>query len=351
MSTRKMRVGILGATGVVGQRFVELLRDHPWFEIAALAASDASVGKVYRDSCTWRMNGDWPAGAGDLMVQPCVPPLDCELVFSALPASVAGEVEESFAQAGYPVITNSRNHRMDPDVPVLVPEINADHVRILEAQRKRRGYSRGFIVTNPNCSATALVMALAPVHRSFGLRAVQVTTLQAISGAGYPGVPASDLVDNVIPYIAEEEEKIERETKKILGELVDGQFRPDDLALSAQCHRVNVRDGHLEAVSIGLKRPASPEEIRAAWESFSGPPQELRLPSAPARPIVVREEPDRPQPSRDRDAEHGMATVVGRLRPCPVLDYKFVLLGHNTVRGAAGGTILIAEYLRATGWI
>lgn len=344
---KKWRVAVLGATGAVGQRFVDLLRAHPWFEISALAASDQTAGKRYAEGCIWRMARPMPEAVRDLVVQPCAPPLDCDLVFGALPSSIAGAVEDAFANAGFPVITNSSNHRMDPDVPLMIPEVNADHVAALQLQKRSHG--AGFIIANPNCSAIALAMALAPLHRAFGLRAVQVATMQAISGAGYPGVPAADLVDNVIPYIGQEEEKIETETQKILGQFVNGAFKAASFRISAQCHRVNVRDGHLEAVSVQLDRKPDIDEVRDVLSNYQGEPQMLGLPTAPQRPIVIRSQNDRPQPFLDRDEQAGMATVVGRLRACKVLDYKFVLLGHNTVRGAAGGTILVAEYLAAKG--
>ncbi|MGI8785719.1 MAG: aspartate-semialdehyde dehydrogenase [Acidobacteriota bacterium] len=344
---KRWRVAILGATGAVGQRFVDLLREHPWFEISVLAASDQTAGKPYGEGCAWRMSRPMPDALLTKVVAACAPPLDCDLIFGALPSSVAGQVEDAFAAAGYPVITNSGNHRMDPDVPLVVPEINADHVAVLRTQKNAE--KGGFIVANPNCSTIALAMALAPLHRAFGLKAVQVVTMQAISGAGYPGVPAADLVDNVVPYISQEEEKMETETQKILGSVSNGGFEPAKFPVSAQCNRVNVRDGHMEAVSVQLDRKTSLGEVIATLRSFQGEPQLLGLPTAPRHPIVVRNENNRPQPFLDRDAENGMATVVGRVRECKVLDYKFVLLGHNTVRGAAGGTILVAEYLAAKG--
>lgn len=346
----KIPVGVLGATGMVGQRFVKLLAEHPWFEITSLAASDRSAGRIYEEACRWVLEGEMPERARKMEVQECVPKLDCRVVFSALPSDVAGEIEERFAEGGYVVCSNSASHRLDPDVPLLIPEVNPDHLRLIEVQKKARR-RKGFIVTNPNCSATELTLALKPLHDAFGLRRVFVATLQALSGAGHPGVPSLDIIDNIIPYISGEEEKVEREPRKMLGSLEEERVREAELIISAQCNRVNVRDGHLECISVELERGASPEEITGAWESFASLPQELNLPSAPARPIIVRREPDRPQPCRDRDSGGGMAVVVGRLRPCPILDYKFTLLGHNTMRGAAGGSILNAELLKAQGYL
>lgn len=345
----KIKAGILGATGAVGQRFIQLLENHPWFEITALAASDRSSGGKYTDACNWRLATPLPERVRALEVQPCRPPLDCDFVFSGLPSSVAGELEEEFAQAGYPVISNSMNHRMDEDVPLLVPEINHDHIGLIDIQRKRRGYTTGYIVTNPNCSAIALALGLAPLHNQFGLEAVVVTTMQALSGAGYPGVPSLDIIDNVIPFIKDEEPKLEEEPLKIFGKLTDDKIVFADFLVSAQCHRVNVQDGHLEAVRIRLKKKADEAELIAALENYSSLPQEMRLPSAPARPVIVRREKDRPQPRYDRDAENGMATVVGRISRDTIFDYKLVLLGHNTIRGAAGAAILNAELLVARG--
>jgi aspartate-semialdehyde dehydrogenase len=343
--SRKFRVGILGATGMVGQRFVQLLAAHPQFEVTALAASDASQGKRYREACTWRLAGEMPAGVRELVVEPPRPPLDCELVFSSLPGAVARESEGAFAQAGYPVISNSSAFRMDEAVPLLIPEINHEHLQLIERQAKER---RGFIVTNPNCSTIMLALALAPLQQRFGLEACVATTLQALSGAGYPGVAALDVVDNVLPFIAGEEEKIETETQKILGRYDNGRIAPAGLKVSAQCHRVNVADGHMAAVRVKLARAAELEEVRAAFATYTSLPQELRLHTAPARPLIVRAERDRPQPRLDRDAGDGMSVTIGRLRRDTVLDYRFVALSHNTIRGAAGAAILNAELLLAT---
>ena len=345
---KKYRVGILGATGMVGQRFIQLLEHHPQFEISAVAASDRSQGKTYGEACSWRLTGEMPAAVRTMPVQPPTPPLDCDLVFSSLPGEIARETEGSFAAAGYPVISNSSAYRMDEDVPLLIPEVNHQHLDLLARQRQRNT-SGGYIVTNPNCSTIMLVLALAPLHAKFGLSAVVATTMQALSGAGYPGVASLDIIDNVLPYIGGEEEKVETETKKILGHYVDQRIDPAPLAVSAQCNRVNVADGHMAAVRVKLARKAELGELREALESFSSLPQELGLHSAPRLPIVVRDEVDRPQPKLDRDAGEGMTVTVGRLMADTVLDYRFVTLSHNTIRGAAGAAILNAELLIALG--
>jgi len=347
--SKKFRVGILGATGMVGQRFVELLEGHPQFEVTALAASDRSQGKSYREACAWRLPREMPARTGSLVVSAPRPPLDCDLIFSSLPGEMARETEDAFARAGYPVISNSSAFRMDEDVPLIIPEINHEHLALIETQRRARGYERGYIVTNPNCSTIMIALALAPLHARFGVRSCVATTMQALSGAGYPGVASLDVVDNLLPYIGGEEEKIESETLKILGRLADARVTPADMRVSAQCHRVNVSEGHFGALRVQLARAAGLEEFTDALASFDALPQELRLRSAPARPIIVRDEPDRPQPRLDRDAGRGMSVTVGRIRPDAVLDYRFVALSHNTVRGAAGAAILNAELLIATG--
>jgi len=347
MSKKLVRVGVLGATGAVGQRFIELLVDHPWFELTVLAASSRSAGKRYADACRWMPSADMPEQVTDMVVQDSAPGIDCDIVFSALPGDQAGEVEEAFAAAGYGVFSNAKAHRQDADVPLLIPEVNPDHLAMLEVQRRQRGWQKGFIVTNPNCSAIMLTVALAPLQAAFGLRAVLVTTMQGLSGAGYPGVSSLDALDNVIPFIGGEEDKMTTEPRKMLGDIADGQFVPADFALSAHCNRVAVREGHLETVSIALKQPASLENIQAVWRTWQPLPQQLGLPTAPQPVIVVRPEPDRPQSRVDRDAGNGMAVSVGRLRPCEVLDYKFVVLGHNTIRGAAGASVLNAELMLA----
>ncbi|MBI4470891.1 MAG: aspartate-semialdehyde dehydrogenase [Acidobacteria bacterium] len=349
--TKKLRAGILGATGTVGQRFAELLADHPWFEITALAASERSTGKQFREACSWKLVSPMPEALKELTVRDLKPDLDCDFVFSSLPNDMAGPVEEAFALAGYPVISNSSSHRLDVDVPLLVPEISYAHCDLIPVQKARRGYDRGYIVTNPNCSTMAVILPLAALDRDFGVEGVVTTTLQAVSGAGYPGVASMDIVDNVVPYIGGEEEKMEAEARKILGRLQGESVEYAPFILAAHCNRVNVMDGHLATVSVKLKKPATREDVIASMRGYVSVPQELKLPSAPVSPIVVREEIDRPQPRLDRETERGMACVVGRVRKCPLFDFKFVALGHNTIRGAAGGAILNAELLRAKGYL
>jgi aspartate-semialdehyde dehydrogenase len=351
MMSKKFRVGILGATGTVGQRFVELLEGHPQFEVTALAASDRSQGKPYSEACAWRLPSEMPARVAEMIVSAPLPPLDCDLIFSSLPGEMARETEDAFARAGYPVISNSSAFRMDEDVPLLIPEINHEHLALIETQRLTRGYESGYIVTNPNCSTIMIALALAPLHARFGVRSCVVTTMQALSGAGYPGVASLDVADNLLPYIGGEEEKIESETLKILGRMTDARVTPADMRVSAQCHRVNVSEGHFGALRVELARPAGLEEFTDALRSFTALPQELGLHSAPARPVVVRDEPDRPQPRLDRDAGRGMSISIGRIRPDAVLDFRFVALSHNTVRGAAGAAILNAELLVARGYL
>jgi len=349
--TKKFRAGILGATGVVGQRFIQLLENHPQFEVAALAASDRSQGKTYAEACTWRLPGEMPEAVKRIVVQPPSPPLECDFVFSSLPGDIAKGAEEDFARAGYPVISNSSSHRMGPDVPLLIPEVNPEHIELIDAQRTNRDYHRGFIVTNPNCSAIAIVIALAPLHQKFGVTTCVVTTMQALSGAGYPGVPSLDATDNVIPFIGGEDEKVESETRKILGVVSQGSAMDADISVSAQCNRVNVTDGHMASIRVKLARSASLDDVRQALASFMSEPQQLKLHTAPCKPIIVRDEIDRPQPRLDRDAGNGMSITVGRLMTDTVLDYRFVALGHNTIRGAAGAAILNAELLVARGYL
>ncbi|MBE3559700.1 MAG: aspartate-semialdehyde dehydrogenase [Ktedonobacteraceae bacterium] len=349
----RIPVAVLGATGMVGQRFIELLQGHPWFDLVALAASERHGGRAYGEVTTWRLAGEMPAQVATQPVVACTPEAlpGVKIVFSALPAEVAGEIELAFARAGVAVFSNAKNHRMAPDVPLLIPEVNADHAAAIVQQRRTRGWS-GCIVTNANCSATPLVMALKPLQLAFGVRKVLVTTFQAISGAGYPGVPSYDILDNVIPYIGGEEAKVESETRKMLGTWEEGHgFVDAPLTVSAHCNRVATREGHLECVSVELEREATAEEIIAAWESFVPEPQQLSLPGAPEHALIYRHEADRPQTLRDRDAGKGMTVTLGRLRRCPILSYKFVLLGHNTIRGAAGGSILNAELCVSRGLI
>ncbi|HKX84068.1 MAG TPA: aspartate-semialdehyde dehydrogenase [Pyrinomonadaceae bacterium] len=344
---KKYRVGILGATGTVGQRFVQLLEGHPQFEVTALAASDRSAGKTYSEACAWKLTGQIPETVGNIVVTPIEPPLGCDLVFSSLPSSVARETEEAFARAGYPVISNSSSYRMDDDVPLLIAEINHDHVGLIETQKKNRGFNKGFIVTNPNCAVVSFAPPLAALHRKFGVKSAIVTTMQAISGAGYPGVSSMDIADNVLPYIAGEEPKVEIESQKILGELNNGSVTHADFAVSAQCFRVDVIDGHTASVRVNLREKATLEDVVATMKAFPG----LDLHSSPETFIEVVDEPSRPQPRLDRDNGDGMTITVGRVFPDNVFDYRFVALSHNTVRGAAGSAILNAELLIKKGII
>lgn len=334
---------------MVGQEFVSFLQNHPWFNLTWLGASDRSAGKPYCEATTWRLGGETPAYARDIIVSDSAPKGAPKLVFSAMDASVATGIEQAFAKAGHAIVSNSRNHRMDADVPLLVPEANADHLGLLETQQQVRGWP-GAIVTNPNCSTVVLVMALAPM-KQFGIKKVIVTTMQAVSGAGYPGVASLDIVGNVVPFIGGEEPKMESETQKILGAFAGTKIEPLNAKVSASCNRVAVVDGHTICVSVEFEKKPSEAEIIAALNSFRGVPQETKLPSAPAQPVIYMEQPDRPQPRRDVERENGMAVFVGRLRKCPVLDYKFVALGHNTVRGAAGAAVLNAELMKVQGML
>jgi aspartate-semialdehyde dehydrogenase len=348
---RKIRAGVLGATGIVGQRLVSLLADHPWFELTEVAASERSSGKTYAEAARWHLDAPIPGTARDLIVKGLDPSLDCDFVFSALDSSVAGAAEEEFARAGYPVVSNSRNHRTAPDVPLLIPEVNAAHLDAIPRQQKNRGYDTGFIVTNPNCSTAGLVLVLKPLADAFGLEKVFVVTLQAISGAGYPGVASLDIQGNVVPFISGEEQKMESEPQKLLGKWDGARFVDAGLGLSAHCNRVPVVDGHLECVSVGLKKIASLDEVREALRTFEIDAELASLPTAIRNPIVVLEEENRPQPRRDVNAGNGMAAVVGRVRECPLLDVKLTLLSHNLVRGAAGAALLNAELLAARGFL
>lgn len=339
--SRKYRVGILGATGTVGQRFVQLLENHPQFEITALAASDRSADKPYAEACAWKLAGAMPEYVKHIIVQPIAPPLNCELVFSSLPSNVARETEEAFARAGYPVISNSSSYRMDEDVPLLIPEINADHIGLIEIQRRKRGFDKGFIVTNPNCAVVSFAPPLAALHKKFGVESVFVTTLQAISGAGYPGVSSFDIIDNVMPYIAGEEPKVETEAQKILGSFNGETIKKADFTVSAQCFRVNVIDGHTASVRVKLKQTSTLESVHEAMVNFNN----LNLHSSPPQFISICDEPSRPQPRLDRENGKGMTITVGRLFPDNIFDYRFVSLSHNTVRGAAGSAVLNAELL------
>jgi aspartate-semialdehyde dehydrogenase len=344
---KKLRAGVLGATGLVGQRIVSLLADHPWFELTEVAASERSSGKTYAEAVRWHLDAPIPTGARDLVVRSLDPSLECDFVFSALDSSVAGGAEEDFARAGYPVVSNSRNHRMDPDVPLLIPEVNAAHLDAIPLQQKNRGYTSGFIVTNPNCSTAGLVLVLKPLTEAFGLEKIFVVTLQAMSGAGYPGVASLDIQGNVVPFISGEEEKMESEPQKLLGKWNGERFVDAGLGISAHCNRVPVIDGHLECVSVSLKKIASLQEVREALREFEVGSEIAHLPSALLNPIVVLDDQDRPQPRRDVNAGNGMAAAVGRVRECPLLDVKLTLLSHNLVRGAAGAALLNAELLAA----
>ena len=341
-------VGILGATGMVGQQFIALLAAHPWFKVEWLGASQRSEGKAFRDAAAWRLPHHLPEDVARRTVEAATPGRAPKLVFSGLDSSVAGEIEAAFARAGHIIVSNSRNYRMEATVPLMIPEINADHLALLDAQEAACGW-KGRILTNPNCATVVLAMALAPL-RQFGLKTTMVTTLQAISGAGYPGVPSWDILGNVIPHIGGgEEEKIETETRKILGTLSNGKIEFHPVRLSATTTRVPVQNGHTGSISVGLEQRPTPEAIIDAWTTFKGRPQTLGLPSAPSQPIVYLTEANRPQPLLDVDRDGGMTITVGRLRPCPLFDYKFVALGHNTIRGAAGAAILNAELMHREG--
>jgi len=354
--TSKIPVGILGATGTVGQRFIQLLHEHPWFEVTWLAASDRSAGKLYPEAAKWNLATPIPAKIAAMKVSAAAPDSTTpKLVFAALDATAAQQIEPAFAEAGHAVVSNSSAFRMAEDVPLIIPEVNGDHVLLIKKQKwyKKNG---GFMVTNPNCSAIGLVLALAPLHRRFGIDKIFVATMQAISGAGYPGVPSMDILGNVIPYIAKEEDKMEAETRKLLGSLVESSLNGSrvidaDLTLSAHCNRVAVEDGHTESVSLKLRKPATAEEIIEAWNEFRCLPQKLKLPTAPEQPVIYESAPDRPQPRLDRDRGRGMSAVVGRLRPCNIFDWKFTVLSHNTIRGAAGAAVLNGELLKAQGYL
>jgi aspartate-semialdehyde dehydrogenase len=337
---KKIPVTILGATGAVGQRFVSLLANHPWFEIVDLMASEKSAGLIYNQAVNWKISADIPNDLGEIKIKPCDPKkTDAKIAFSGLDSSVAGEIEEEFAKAGLVVISNSKNHRLDQDVPLLIPEVNPEHLELITKQ-KNRWNSQGFIVTNPNCTTVGLTMVLKPLHDAFKIKNVIVTTMQALSGAGYPGVPSLDIIDNVIPFIGDEEEKVETEPLKILGA---------DFAISASCNRVAVRDGHTETVTIEFETKPTVAQVTEVLKNFQALPQQLNLPSAPRPPIVVRTESDRPQPNLDRMTGNGMSVVVGRIRPAKVFDISLTLLVHNTIRGAAGAAILNAELLKEKG--
>jgi aspartate-semialdehyde dehydrogenase len=347
----RIDVAVLGATGSVGQRYVELLERHPTFRLAEVFGSERSAGKRYAEAADWRVSAAPPDEAAAMVIKHEEQPVESPIVFCSLPGGIARETELKLASEGHYVFSNARDNRMEDDVPLLIPEVNAGHAQAIEVQRKQRGFGKGFVVTNPNCSTIHLVLALKPIWDAFGIEQCFVTTLQATSGAGYPGVPSLDLIDNVVPYIGGEEEKIETESRKLLGSYGSGGFEDADIRVSAQCNRVPVRHGHLETVNLKLRQRASPAEVVDVLRSFRGRPQELGLPSAPSQPIIVRDQPDRPQPALDRDVAAGMASIVGRVRECNLLDIRFVVLGHNTIRGAAGASILNAELLHADGYV
>ena len=358
----RRNVGILGATGAVGQRFIQLLADHPWFEITWLAASDRSAGKTYADACKWRLDTPLPERIAKMVLQPNVPEGAARaangestlprIIFSSIDSDIAKELEPRFAAAGCAVISNSSAFRMAADVPLVVPEANVDHLDVIETQPTRKT-SGGYIVTNPNCCAIGLVLPLKALEENFGIEKLFVSTMQAVSGAGYPGVASLDILGNVIPFIKNEEEKLQEEIAKLLGGVGDGKFSPANITVSAMCHRVPVIDGHTEAVSVKLRKPATYEQIVEAWNSFqplSGKGHEgLHLPSAPLNSVEYDTGVDRPQPRLDLMRGNGMSTTVGRLRPCTLFDWKFTLLSHNTIRGAAGAAILNAEILAVLG--
>lgn len=340
---KKIPVAILGATGSVGQKFIELLSNHPWFKISELAASEKSINKKYKDATKWVMTSLLQDDIASLIVKPCKPNLKSKIVFSALDSSVAGEIESEFANNGFIVISNAKNHRFDKDVPLVIPEVNYQHLELIKNKN-------GAIITNPNCSTIGMVLALKPLYDAFGIEAVNVVTMQAISGGGYPGVPSLDVLDNVIPFISGEEEKMRTEPLKIFGQLKKNYIDFAKIKISAQCNRVCVIDGHLENIQVKFKNKPSKESIISCWKEFKSLAQTLNLPSAPQNPIYYFDEEYLPQPRLNRNLENGMAISIGRLRECEIFDYKFVVLSHNTVRGAAGGTLLIAELMKAQGF-
>lgn len=355
---KKLKVGVLGATGMVGQNYISLLEGHPWFEVSNLVASPSSAGKKYFDAVAgrWHMKKGIPQNVKDLIVAPINDVQNvkkrCDFVFSALDSDIAKEWEEKYAEAGIPVVSNASAHRHTSDVPMLIPEINHSHLEIIPMQKKNRGWTKGFIVVKPNCSLQSYMTPLFALHKKFKIKKVIITTMQAVSGAGHPGVASFDIVDNVIPFIKGEEEKSENEPKKILGKIEGNKFVYDDsFEISAHCNRVNTIDGHMACVSAEFEKKPTREEILKLWKNFKSLPQELKLPFAPEQPIIYREEDNRPQTRLDRDNDKGMAVTVGRLRECNVLQWRFVGLSHNTVRGAAGGGILNAELLKAKGYL
>lgn len=345
---QKIKVAILGGTGAVGQRFIQLLENHPWFEVSAITGSERSAGRKYAEACKWVLPGQTPAYAGDMTILPSEPGLDARLAFSALPSNSAKIIEPTLAQAGYIVCSNASSHRMWEDVPLLIPEVNPDHTALSAAQRKNRNWD-GYIVTNPNCTSTGLTIALRALHDAYSLKRAFVVSMQALSGAGYPGVASLDVIDNIIPYIPGEEDKLEVEPQKMLGTLSDDKIEPLPFQVSAHTNRVGVTDGHMVCASVEFAQHVSPEAATATLNAFRAPEVIASLPSSPETVIAVAPGPDRPQPRRDRDAGNGMTVTVGRLRTDPQFHIRFVNLSHNTIRGAAGGAILNAELLKAQG--
>ncbi len=346
----RIPVAVLGATGAVGQRFIQLLDRHPWFEFVAVTASQRSAGGLYGQTCQWVLDQDPPESVRGMPLRPSIPDLPARIVFSALPSQIAAQVEPQFAQAGYLVCSNASAYRQEPGVPLIIPEVNASHLAMLGRQRQERGW-QGLIVTSPNCTTTGLAMTLKPLQQAFGLRQVFLTTLQAVSGAGYPGVSYLDIADNLIPYIPGEEDKIQQETRLLLGQVEGGDRLPAEIGISVQVNRVPVFDGHTLSIAVQCARKPTPEQAIEVLQAFRGPEIVRGLPSVPPAPLVVRSEPDRPQPRRDRMAGGGMAVSVGRVRPCPLLDLRLVSVVHNTLRGAASGAILNAELLVAAGYV
>jgi len=346
----KIPVAVLGGTGAVGQRFIQLLANHPWFEVAAITGSDRTVGGVYGEVCRWVLDEDPPEAVRNLVVQASEPGLPVKIVFSALPAGIARDVEPRFAREGYSVCSNASAYRQASGVPLIIPEVNADHLKMLESQRNTQGWD-GLIVTSPNCTTTGLAMTLKPLHLAFGVQQVFVTTLQAVSGAGYPGVPYLDIADNLIPYIEGEEDKIINETRLLLGQVEGTERFPAEIGISAQVNRVPVIDGHTLSIAVKLDQTPTVQDAIHALATYQGDATTRNLPSAPSQPVIVRTETDRPQPRRDRIAGGGMSVTVGRVRPCPLLDLRMVSVVHNTLRGAASGSILNAELLVASGMI
>lgn len=347
---KKIPVGILAATGSVGQRFVEHLVDHPWFEITAVTGSERTAGRPYSEGVNWLLDGDPPENIAKMIVQPTEPNLEPRILFSALPTTEARELEPKFAAAGYIVLTNASPFRMDPFVPLLIPEVNADHSSLIPHQQKAYGWD-GFIVANANCSSTSIVLPMQILHQAYGIETAVVVTLQAISGAGYPGVSSMDIMDNVIPYIGGEDGKLESEPRKMCGRYVDGKIEHADFVVSAQANRVPVLDGHIGSVSVKLKKRVSGAEAIELFKSWQPPEICKQLPSMPNPVLIYRPEDDRPQPRKDRDAGNGLAWTLGRVRDCPVNDVRFLALAHNTLRGAASGSVLNAELLKLQGFL